>query len=212
MDIDAFNITLRPQDLFSYIGIYGIVTLQHHDLGIVDDPYFEEWLYSASSGVELRIHLHYKQPLYEFISGQGYKITFNAQWPTVLVEGSQVVLFKLLVDGLQQIGCCKISLASWGVSDETNLPTWTNYLDTCLEIHSPLSTRAPDGSSAPDFDINQRKKGPALVPIIKTFKFVWPSTGGKPVPVTDPKAMYLEADGSRVANNHPLKSITQAKD
>ncbi|KAH9809604.1 hypothetical protein DFH28DRAFT_867173, partial [Melampsora americana] len=35
-------------------------------------------------------------------------------------------------------------------------------LDLCLEIHSPLSTRAPDGSKAPDFDINQKKRGPAL--------------------------------------------------
>ncbi|KAH9807503.1 hypothetical protein DFH28DRAFT_1228706 [Melampsora americana] len=94
-------------------------------------------------------------------------------------------------------------------------PTTLSYLyslDLFLEIHSPLSTRAPDGSIAPDFDFNQRKRGPGMIPITETFKSVWPSTGGKPVPVTDPKDMYLEADGSRVTKNHPLKSITQAKD
>ncbi|KAH9807150.1 hypothetical protein DFH28DRAFT_939275 [Melampsora americana] len=88
---------------------------------------------------------------------------------------------------------------------------WPN-LDLCLEIHAPLSTRAPDGSKAPDFDINQRKKGPALIPITETFKSVWPSTSGEPVPVTDPKQMYIEADGSRVTKNNPLKAITQAKE
>ncbi|KAH9806929.1 hypothetical protein DFH28DRAFT_939957 [Melampsora americana] len=94
-------------------------------------------------------------------------------------------------------------------------PTTLCYLyslDLCLEIHAPLSTRAPDGSKAPDFDINQRKKGPALIPITETFKSVWPSTSGEPVPVTDPKQMYIEADGSRVTKNNPLKAITQAKE
>ncbi|KAH9806767.1 hypothetical protein DFH28DRAFT_940408 [Melampsora americana] len=88
---------------------------------------------------------------------------------------------------------------------------WPN-LDLCLEIHAPLSTRAPDGSKAPDFDINQRKKGPALILITETFKSVWPSTSGEPVPVTDPKQMYIEADGSRVTKNNPLKAISQAKE
>ncbi|KAH9806648.1 hypothetical protein DFH28DRAFT_941116 [Melampsora americana] len=94
-------------------------------------------------------------------------------------------------------------------------PTTLCYLyslDLCLEIHAPLSTRAPDGSKAPDFDFNQRKKGPALIPITETFKSVWPSTSGEPVPVTDPKQMYIEADGSRVTKNNPLKAITQAKE
>ncbi|KAH9807324.1 hypothetical protein DFH28DRAFT_1149695 [Melampsora americana] len=94
-------------------------------------------------------------------------------------------------------------------------PTTLCYLyslDLCLEIHAPLSTRAPDGSKAPDFDINQRKKGPALIPITETFKSVWPSTSGEPVPVTDPKQMYIEADGSRVTKNNPLKAIAQAKE
>ncbi|KAH9806672.1 hypothetical protein DFH28DRAFT_941025 [Melampsora americana] len=94
-------------------------------------------------------------------------------------------------------------------------PTTLCYLyslDLCLEIHAPLSTRAPDGSKAPDFDINQRKKGPALIPITETFKSVWPSTSGDPVPVTDPKQMYIEADGSRVTKNNPLMAITQAKE
>ncbi|KAH9806898.1 hypothetical protein DFH28DRAFT_1141224, partial [Melampsora americana] len=94
-------------------------------------------------------------------------------------------------------------------------PTTLCYLyslDLCLEIHAPLSTRAPDGSKAPDFDINQRKKGPALILITETFKSVWPSTSGEPVPVTDPKQMYIEADGSRVTKNNPLKAISQAKE
>ncbi|KAH9807141.1 hypothetical protein DFH28DRAFT_939270 [Melampsora americana] len=94
-------------------------------------------------------------------------------------------------------------------------PTTLCYLyslDICLEIHAPLSTRAPDGSKAPDFDFNQRKKGPALIPITETFKSVWPSTSGNPVPVTDPKQLYIEADGSRVTKNNPLKAITQAKE
>ncbi|KAH9807373.1 hypothetical protein DFH28DRAFT_938704 [Melampsora americana] len=94
-------------------------------------------------------------------------------------------------------------------------PTTLCYLyslDLCLEIHAPLSTRAPDGSKAPDFDLNQKKRGPALIPITETFKSVWPSTSGQPVPVTDPKQMYIEADGSRVTKNNPLKAITQAKE
>ncbi|KAH9806790.1 hypothetical protein DFH28DRAFT_869317, partial [Melampsora americana] len=89
-----------------------------------------------------------------------------------------------------------------------NTLSYLYSLDLCLEIHSPLSTRSPDGSSAPDFDFNQRKKGPTLIPITETFKSVWPSTAGQPVPVTNPKEMYLEADGSKVTKNHPLKAIT----
>ncbi|KAH9806981.1 hypothetical protein DFH28DRAFT_867025, partial [Melampsora americana] len=94
-------------------------------------------------------------------------------------------------------------------------PTSLSYLytlDLCLELHAPLSSRGPDGSVAPDFDSNSKNQGQALIPITEPFRSVWASTEGKAVPVTDPQAMYKEADGSRVTKKHPLKTITQAKE
>ncbi|KAH9806856.1 hypothetical protein DFH28DRAFT_940249 [Melampsora americana] len=127
-------------------------------------------------------------------------------------------MFSILREFINEKGDFKRSL-DWPqltkLFHERFAPTTLCYLyslDLCLEIHAPLSTRAPDGSKAPDFDINQKKRGPALIPITETFKSVWPSTSGEPVPVTDPKQMYIEADGSRVTKNNPLKAITQAKE
>ncbi|KAH9807322.1 hypothetical protein DFH28DRAFT_915749 [Melampsora americana] len=94
-------------------------------------------------------------------------------------------------------------------------PTSLAYLytlDLCLELHAPLSSRGPDGSVAPDFDSNSKNQGQALIPITEPFRSVWASTEGKATPVTDPQAMYKEADGSRVTKKHPLKTITQAKE
>ncbi|KAH9806787.1 hypothetical protein DFH28DRAFT_1160557 [Melampsora americana] len=81
-----------------------------------------------------------------------------------------------------------------------------------FELHAPLSSRGPDGSVAPDFDSNSKNQGQALIPITEPFRSVWASTEGKATPVTDPQAMYKEADGSRVTKKHPLKAITQAKE
>ncbi|KAH9809601.1 hypothetical protein DFH28DRAFT_1187556 [Melampsora americana] len=94
-------------------------------------------------------------------------------------------------------------------------PTSLSYLytlDLCLELHAPLSSRGPDGSVAPDFDSNSKNQGQALIPITEPFRSVWASTEGKATPVTNPQAMYKEADGSRVTKKHPLKAITQAKE
>ncbi|KAH9815052.1 hypothetical protein DFH28DRAFT_1107635 [Melampsora americana] len=94
-------------------------------------------------------------------------------------------------------------------------PTSLSYLytlDLCLELHAPLSSRGPDGSVAPDFDSNSKHQGQALIPITEPFRSVWASTEGKATPVTNPQAMYKEADGSRVTKKHPLKAITQAKE
>ncbi|KAH9806976.1 hypothetical protein DFH28DRAFT_1115906 [Melampsora americana] len=94
-------------------------------------------------------------------------------------------------------------------------PTSLSYLytlDLCLELHAPLSSRGPDGSVAPDFDSNSKNQGQALIPITEPFRSVWASTEGKAVPVTNPQAMYKEADGSRVTKKHPLMTITQAKE
>ncbi|KAH9816374.1 hypothetical protein DFH28DRAFT_1159482 [Melampsora americana] len=94
-------------------------------------------------------------------------------------------------------------------------PTSLAYLytlDLCLELHAPLSSRGPDGSVAPDFDSNSKNQGQALIPITEPFRSVWATTEGKAVPVTDPQAMYKEADGSRVTKKHPLKTIAQAKE
>ncbi|KAH9814517.1 hypothetical protein DFH28DRAFT_929094 [Melampsora americana] len=88
-------------------------------------------------------------------------------------------------------------------------PTSLSYLytlDLCLELHAPLSSRGPDGSVAPDFDSNSKNQGQALIPITEPFRSVWASTEGKATPVTNPQAMYKEADGSRVTKKHPLKT------
>ncbi|KAH9806674.1 hypothetical protein DFH28DRAFT_920365, partial [Melampsora americana] len=85
-------------------------------------------------------------------------------------------------------------------------------LDLCMEMHSPLSSRAPDGSVAPDFDYNKKRAKAAPLPITETFRSVFSATEGQPVPVTDPSALYKEKDGSRVTRHHPLKTISQAKE
>ncbi|KAH9806637.1 hypothetical protein DFH28DRAFT_1142730 [Melampsora americana] len=85
-------------------------------------------------------------------------------------------------------------------------------LDLCMEMHSPLSSRTPDGSVAPDFEYNQKRAKTAHLSITETFRSVFSATEGQPVPVTDPSALWKEKDGSKVTKRHPLKTITQAKE
>ncbi|KAH9806893.1 hypothetical protein DFH28DRAFT_918681, partial [Melampsora americana] len=85
-------------------------------------------------------------------------------------------------------------------------------LDLCMEMHSPLSSRTPDGSVAPDFEYNKKRAKTAPLSITETFRSVFSATEGQPVPVTDPSALWKEKDGSSVTKRHPLKTITQAKE
>ncbi|KAH9807190.1 hypothetical protein DFH28DRAFT_1140012 [Melampsora americana] len=93
-------------------------------------------------------------------------------------------------------------------------PTTLSYiytLDLCMEMHSPLSSRTPNGSVAPDFEYNRKRSKTAPLLVMEPFRSVFNCTEGPITPVTNPSNMYKEKDGTRVSKRNPLKSISQAK-
>ena len=96
---------------------------------------------SQTDGVEVRVDPKFKRPLFQFITAHGIQVNINSQCATAFIDGSHKLASQLLVRGLQEIGCTRVRVSTYGSKAE--------YQFIGFNLGSELSSPDPRNS----FDI-----------------------------------------------------------
>ncbi|SPO42077.1 uncharacterized protein PSFLO_07560 [Pseudozyma flocculosa] len=122
-DLDAWNISLFPQDLYQLFAASTPVQLVNHAPNpiIKDHDTFKDWVYLAQCTVMLKVPPQFKTPLLEAFKNKSLVID-PSPWPTAFIIGSQLISTKYLVDALEATGCKSVRAQAYGMKQPLSLP------------------------------------------------------------------------------------------
>ena len=157
MDLDSWNLSLFPADLFQIWSDMAPVQLVSHSpiANIKDDEHFKDWVFIGQCPAFLRIAPEFKQPLFLHLQDIGYQI-FLSDFPTAFIRGNQYVHFSTLVSSLQEIGCTAVRVQAYGMKHY--LPPQELHLLPMGNMHHPLAKH-----NTFDLGINYSSNNIALV-------------------------------------------------
>lgn len=114
-DVNAYNISLFPQDLLKlYHPELTLQLVSHAPTPIIkDDPYFKDWVYFAQAAGLFKINPSLKQPLLKAMM-DSHLVIKPSTFPLALIKGKQTIAVSQLMDYLVQIGCNTIRLQVYG--------------------------------------------------------------------------------------------------
>lgn len=119
-DVDAFNISLFPQDLLKlYHPELTLQLVSHAPIPIIkDNPYFKDWVYIAQASGLFKIPAELKDPLIKVML-QDFVVIKPSTFPLALIKGKQTLAVGQLVAYLVKIGSNTVQFQVYGQKRKT---------------------------------------------------------------------------------------------
>ncbi|KAJ1043360.1 hypothetical protein NDA10_001869 [Ustilago hordei] len=115
-DVDAWNVTIYPEDLLKihgrYLTLFQLVSQAPYPI-LRDDKYYSDWVYLARGSGFLKVEPQYKTPLVQafqkhfHVQPSSYGLAFSSGCPTVTLE--------MLVNALQDVSCESVRIQAYGM-------------------------------------------------------------------------------------------------
>jgi hypothetical protein len=116
VDVDSWNVTIRPEDLFgNYMLMDTVVHLMCHAPQISDCDYYEDWVFVGRAGFFIRVDPLYADDVFDQLVLLGGLRLCRSSYETVLITGSQNISGGLLVRALQAAGVGTVRLNAFGM-------------------------------------------------------------------------------------------------